>query len=149
MKVQWQVRGYLIGAGVHPMVDDRIDLYSDKPPVFDYSFLDENRVDWTFIEIEVYPQLEQALNADPEWVSLYRGPHISVHARKSALEAVRSGGSSELWGVAVQRKILPSRRRLPFLARPALPQPHPRLPAVREVDAGGLEGGSLMASGGV
>jgi hypothetical protein len=69
-----QLGAYLIGAGVHPKIDDRIELYGDQPLVFDYRFLDENRVDWTFFEIEVYPQLEQALNTDPKWVSLYRGP---------------------------------------------------------------------------
>jgi hypothetical protein len=87
------VGGFLIGAGVHPKMDDRIELY-DRSLVFNYKFLDENRIDWTFVEIEASLWLEQALNADPAWVSLYRGPHISVHARKSALlDAIKDGGS--------------------------------------------------------
>jgi hypothetical protein len=73
------------------MVDDRAELYGDAPTRFAYGWLDANSIDWTFAGPN--SPLDFALNADPRWVSLYRDEMVSVHARKSALDAVKGGGS--------------------------------------------------------
>jgi hypothetical protein len=80
---------WLIGQGVQPMVDDRAELYGNEALTFAYSWLDEKGVDWIFAQ-SVAP-VNATLNSDPKWVSLYRGNVVSVHARKSALDALGSG----------------------------------------------------------
>jgi hypothetical protein len=81
---------WLIGQGVRVMVDDRAELYgSEGQPAFAYTWLDDNGVDWTFDGPN--SPLDMVINADPRWVSLYRGNIVSVHARKSVLDAVKGG----------------------------------------------------------
>ncbi len=81
---------FLIFAGVHPMVDDRAELYGDGTGAVTYpTWFDEKGIDWTFDILN--SSNDVVLNTDQRWVSLYRGNFVSVHARKSALDAVKGG----------------------------------------------------------
>jgi hypothetical protein len=82
---------YLIFAGVHPMVDDRVELYGAELAGFAYGWFDEKGIDWTFDMPNTAGDAH--LNADQKWISLYRGNYVSVHARRSALDAIKGGGS--------------------------------------------------------
>jgi hypothetical protein len=84
---------YLIFAGVPPMIDDRIELYGDfNPSKLTYDFLDEKNIDWTLTL--PYDLLNTRLESDPKWVRIYTYTMAVVYVRKSALEAVKSGGGS-------------------------------------------------------
>jgi hypothetical protein len=81
---------YLIFAGVRPFVDDRVELYGDRPTQFDFSFLDANSVDRTIAEPQT--SFDARLDSDPEWVRI-RDQFAVVHVRKSVWDAVKGGGS--------------------------------------------------------
>jgi hypothetical protein len=83
----------LIGAHVAVFIDDRSELYGDEPTSFAYSWLDEQRIDWAVADPNANPGFIAALNADPKWSRLYLGRYVSIFARKSALDAVKAGGS--------------------------------------------------------
>jgi hypothetical protein len=80
---------YLIGAGVAPMIDDRMELYGDSPDHLDYGFLDANDVAWTLSNPPAV--LTITLDSDPHWVRIYMDQFVSVHVRKSVWDAYESG----------------------------------------------------------
>jgi hypothetical protein len=80
----------LIFRGVRVWRDDRFELYGNEPMIVPTTWLDSAGIDWTFDSPNAG---SNALDHDPKWVPLFRGNYVSVHARKSALEAIKGGGS--------------------------------------------------------
>jgi hypothetical protein len=129
---------YLIFAGVHPMIDDRAELYGGEGlNLFQYWYLnypwtittlfDQLSIDWTFLSPN--DSLDNLLDNDTQWVLIYRDKWASVHVRRRVWEACKNGPTAEC-----KASSDPRHSQLPSVGRAS---PQERLDAAKGAAAAG------------